>query len=271
MAAVLPRLVWHLDDLRVWMSYKNYSAARLARGSVTVVLAGVGGDEIFAGYPWRYGPIADMRNETAFEDTYFRAWNRLVPAADTASFFAPGVARALDLDRPREVFRKLVVPTKGWEPLDKALYVDARTFLHGLLVVEDRLAMAHGLESRVPFLDDEVVAVASAIPARYKLRGTTGKAILRDALSDMLPRATLDKPKQGFSPPDGSWYRGPTMQYVREVVLSERALARGLFEPRYLTRVVDEHLAGKVNQRLLLWSLLCFEWWNRLFIDGERP
>ena len=270
MATVLPRLVWHLDDLRVGMSYQNYCAARLARDSVTVVLAGVGGDELFAGYPWRYSPVADCWDEGVFEESYYRTWNRLVPEAETMAFFTPSFGRGLDRERPREVFRSILAPAKGWHPLDKALYVDARTFLHGLLVAEDRLAMAHGLESRVPFLDDDLVAVASAIPASYKLQAGTGKAILRRALADLLPAATLAKAKQGFSPPDRSWYGGPTMGYVRDIVLSPRALSRGYFDPAYVTRVVDQHVGGQVNHRLLLWSLLCFEWWNRLFLDGDR-
>ena len=269
MAAVLPELVWHLEDLRVGMSYQNYCAARLARRDVTVVLAGVGGDEIFAGYPWRYGAVLDCPDEAAFENTYYHAWNRLVPAADVEGAFTASFGHRLDRERPREVFRGVLAPAKGWHPLDKALYVDARTFLHGLLVVEDRLSMAHGLESRVPFLDDDLVAVAAAVPVRYKLSKTAGKAILRRALPDLLPAATLAKPKQGFSPPDRSWYQGPTMQYVRDVVLGPRALSRGYFESAFLCRVVDEHVSGLVNHRLLLWSLLCFEWWNRLFLDGE--
>jgi len=159
---------------------------------------------------------------------------------------------------------------KGWHPLDKALYFDAKTFLHGLLVVEDKLAMAHGLEARVPFLDDELVRVAASIPAKYKLAGSTGKLVLREALKGLLPDAIVDKQKQGFSPPDQSWYRGPSMGYLQEILLGPRALDRGYIEPAFVREVVDAHVAGRHNHRLLLWSLLCFEWWQRLFIDGDR-
>ncbi len=76
--------------------------------------------------------------------------------------------------------------------------------------------------------------------------------------------------KQGFSPPDQSWYRGPTMDYIRAILLDERSLSRGWFEPDAIARSA-EHIEGRVNHRLLIWSLLSFEWWNRLFIDGEPP
>jgi asparagine synthase (glutamine-hydrolysing) len=128
--------------------------------------------------------------------------------------------------------------------------------------------MAHSLEVRVPFLDNELVDLARRVPSRVKA-GPHGKPLLRQAMAGLLPREILDKRKQGFSPPDRSWYRGPTMDHIRELVLSPRSLERGWFQPAYVRRVLDEHEAGRVNHRLLIWSLLCFEWWNRLFIDGE--
>ena len=88
-------------------------------------------------------------------------------------------------------------------------------------------------------------------------------------MAGLLPPAILGKKKQGFSPPDESWYRGPTMDYIRSILLDPRTLSRGYFAPMYVERVLAEHLEGRVNHRLLIWSLLCFEWWNRLFIDGD--
>ena len=95
----------------------------------------------------------------------------------------------------------------------------------------------------------------------------SGKYILRQAMKGIVPDEILDRKKQGFSPPDRSWYRGPTMGYIKEVVLNEKALSRGFFNPEYLRRIVHEHTEGKVNHRLLIWSLLSFEWWNRIFFD----
>jgi len=85
----------------------------------------------------------------------------------------------------------------------------------------------------------------------------------------VLPDYILLKRKQGFSAPEQSWYQGPLMTYVKTVLLDRKALSRGFFQDAYIRRVLDEHLSGKVNHRLLIWSLLSFEFWNRLFMDGE--
>lgn len=271
MAWVLPQLIWHLEDLRAGMSYQNYYIARLASKFVKVVLSGVGGDEAFAGYPWRYISMAECWDQEEFESRYYQIWCRLIPDHEKPRFFTGEISCGVDFSAPRETFRGVLSAAKGWHPLDKALYFDTKTFLHGLLVVEDKLSMAHGLEARVPLLDHELVSVACSVPARYKLRGDTGKAIFRRALADLLPPPILSKPKQGFTPPDQSWYRGPTMGYVREMLLSSRSLDRGYIEPTYVRQVVEDHVTGRVNHRLLLWSLLCFEWWCRCFLDKERP
>jgi asparagine synthase (glutamine-hydrolysing) len=88
-------------------------------------------------------------------------------------------------------------------------------------------------------------------------------------MAGLLPPEIVEKRKQGFSPPDESWYRGPTMNQIRELLLDARTLERGYFRPEAIRRVLDEHGEGRSNNRLLIWSLLSFEWWNRLFVDGE--
>jgi asparagine synthase (glutamine-hydrolysing) len=135
--------------------------------------------------------------------------------------------------------------------------------------VEDKLSMAHSLEVRVPFLDNDLVDLALRIPPSLNYREADGKLILRRAMSGVLPAEMIGRRKQGFSPPDRSWYRGPTMAYIREILLSPRSLERGYFEPAFVRRLLAEHVEGRVNHRLVIWSLLSFEWWNRLFIDGD--
>ncbi|MBD0329901.1 MAG: asparagine synthase (glutamine-hydrolyzing) [Thermoleophilia bacterium] len=271
MAWVLPELIWHLEDLRVGMCYQNYYIARLASKFVKVALAGTGGDELFAGYPWRYELVEDVTDPDEFDRLYYGYWTRLVPDAEKSAFFADDVfAEIVAAESPFDVYRETMAPVRQLDPVAKALYFEAKTFLHGLLLVEDRVSMAHSLEVRVPFLDDELVELAARIPARLKHADRSGKRLLRRAMAPLLPRELVAKPKQGFSPPDQSWYRGPTMDYIREILLDERTLARGWFKPEYVRRVLNEHLQGRVNHRLLIWSLLSFEWWNRLFLDGER-
>jgi asparagine synthase (glutamine-hydrolysing) len=269
MAWVLPELVWHLEDLRVGMSYQNHYIARLASRFVKVVLAGTGGDELFAGYPWRYAEIAGADDPGEVDRRLYGLWSRLVRDDEKADFFAPAIWADARDHRPLDVYRRVLEPVAGSDPVAQALYLEAKTFLHGLLTVEDRVSMAHSLEVRVPFLDDEVVEVARRIPAPLKHAGGGGKRLLRDAMRDLLPADIIDKPKQGFSPPDESWYRGPSMEWIRSLLLDPRTLEREYFQPDYVRRVLDEHAAAQRNHRLLIWSLICFEWWNRLFVDGE--
>lgn len=271
MAWVLPELTWHLEDLRVGMSYQNYYIAGLASKFVKVSLAGTGGDELFAGYPWRYDLIADIPDRDAFDTAYYAYWARLVNDADRPLFFEHDVLAAAGDHSPFEVYRETIAPADGLDPISRALYFETKTFLHGLLVVEDKVSMAHGLEARVPFLDNALVDLASRIPSRVKHANGAGKAVLRRAMAGILPGGAVERAKQGFSPPDRSWYSGPTMDYIRDILLDPRARERGYFRPDYVNRVLDEHSAGRVNHRLLIWSLLSFEWWNRVFIDGDEP
>jgi asparagine synthase (glutamine-hydrolysing) len=204
-----------------------------------------------------------------FDRRLYGYWTRLVPDEDKESFFAPDVWAALGESSQFETYRDVIRPVDGFDPVAKTLYFEAKTFLHGLLLVEDRVSMAHSLEVRVPFLDEQLVALVERIPARLKHADEEGKRLLRQAMASLLPHDLVTKRKQGFSPPDQSWYRGPTMDYIQEILLDPRSLSRGYFQPEYVRRTLAEHLEGRVNHRLLIWSLLSFEWWNRLFIDGQ--
>ena len=269
MAWALPDLVWHLEDLRVGMCYQNYYIARLASKFVKVTLSGAGGDELFGGYPWRYERVADLHDPDTFERNYFDYWCRLVPPSEHTSFFTAGTLARAGTD-PFDVFRGVLDPVRTLDPHSKALYFERKTFLDGLLVVEDRVSMAHSLETRVPFLDNALADLAARIPSKL-LCGGEGKPVLRAAAGDLLPPEVVRAKKQGFSPPDRSWYRGPTMDYIRTMLLDDRSLSRGWFEPDAIRRTIAEHIEGRVNHRLLLWSLLSFEWWNRLYVEGELP
>jgi asparagine synthase (glutamine-hydrolysing) len=272
----LPKVIFHAEDLRVGMSYPHYYLSRLAGKFVTVVLAGAGGDEIFAGYPWRYGRLHTIWEAGRFETQLYRYWSRLVPEYDHRDFFGENI-RATEYS-PRETLREVLMCCPTDDPLKKALYFDARTFLHGILVIEDKLSMAHSLESRLPFLDNELVDFALQLPNRYLFNETwsraaggdinlAGKYIMRRAMQGILPDEIVLNRKQGFSAPDQSWYMNQLVQYVRGILLGERSLDRRYFRREYVERVLEEHIKGRANHRLLIWSLLSFEWWNRIFID----
>lgn len=154
--------------------------------------------------------------------------------------------------------------------LDRLLYVDAKTYLHELLMKQDQMSMAASIESRVPFLDHPLAEFAASLPDGLKLRGLTTKYVLRQSMRGVLPSRILKRPKMGFPVPFGRWLRGSYRWLLDEFVLGERAMARALFEPAAVRRLVDAHLAG-INHSERLWSLMNLELWQRIFLDGEDP
>jgi asparagine synthase (glutamine-hydrolysing) len=257
---VLPRVVLHLEEPRMNFSYPNYLTAGLASRWVKVVLSSVGGDELFGGYPWRY----EHAGQPDFLDSYYGAWSRLL----TRDELAEGVAISVDLERPRRLYDEAMAVTDGLPDIERILSYELRTYLHGLLLVEDKLSMAHSLESRVPFLDNALVDLALTIPASVKLDGGVSKSLFRNAMRGRLPEAVLARGKTGFVPPQGTWFGRPG--YLDDVLLSDRARARGLYAPGFVERLIEEHRAGIRNRRLVLWTLLCLEWWHRIFVEGEH-
>lgn len=296
MEEVMPELIWHLEDLRVGQCYPNYYIARLASKFVKVVLCGGGGDELFGGYPWRYYRCLNSTGGSDYYQNYYEYWQRLVPEEDKQQLYNSTTTRQLAGHSTFDVFKSIF---DGWKhPLSTAeqfvnasLYFELKTFLHGLLVVEDRIGMANSLEARVPFLDNDLVDFALSLPASFKVRNldqtswidedepgkrlrsqlqtNDGKAILREAMKRVIPPGITEQMKQGFSAPDASWFRGESIDYINRLLRSPEARIYEFFQHEYVTRILDEHSSGKINHRLLIWALLSFEWWLRLFLHNE--
>lgn len=289
MERVMDDLIWHLEDLRVGQCYPNYYVARLASKFGKVVLTGIGGDEIFAGYPWRYYRAVNNQSFDEYVEKYYRYWQRLVRNRVIQELFRPGIWREVRDHRTLDDFRGVIDHdtqelTRPEEYVNRSLYFEARTFLHGLLVVEDRLAMAHGLEARVPFLDNDLVDFATRLPVGTKLRNlkevtridenepgpkvdryfsetNDGKLLLRRVLERYVPSSYANGRKQGFSAPDASWFRGESAEYVRDRLCTSGARIYDYLRPDTVRPLVREHLNGTNNRRLLIWSLLSFEHW----------
>jgi len=153
--------------------------------------------------------------------------------------------------------------------LEKMSHADLQTYLVELLMKQDQMSMAASIESRVPYLDHELVEYVSGLPGRLKLSGWQTKVVLREALRGLVPPAILARRKMGFPVPVGRWLRGPFWPLVEELVLGPRARARGLFHPAALTRLAGEHRAGARDHGERLWLLVNLEIWQRLVIDGE--
>ncbi|MHB1873042.1 MAG: asparagine synthase-related protein [Steroidobacteraceae bacterium] len=155
--------------------------------------------------------------------------------------------------------------------LERMSYVDMQTCLVELLKQQDRMSMAASVESRVPFLDHRFVERAAAIPGRYKLRGWRTKAVLRDAVRDILPREIMTRRTMGFPVPLDAWLQDRYGSLAESLVLGPRARARGIFDPRFAAHMLHEHRAGRANHADRLWLLMNLEIWPRVFLEGEEP
>ena len=299
--AAMGDLIWHLEDLRVGQCYPNYYAAQLASKFVKVVMSGTGGDELFGGYPWRYAAAIGNSVES-YTDNYYRYWQRLVYNKEKPLLFNQEVTnqlRKMDIDRTtslenhtwkefQNVYPKGIRCDSREDQINHSLYFECKTFLHGLLVVEDKISMAHSLETRVPLLDNDLVDLACQTPVRYKIanfhswqtlgeniprrgkvgleRTEVGKDILRKTMGRIIPKSVTQAKKQGFSAPDESWFRGSSEKYVRDLLLDDKARINEYLNPEYVKQVIETHSSGAENKRLLIWSLLSFEWWLKQFV-----
>jgi asparagine synthase (glutamine-hydrolysing) len=293
MERALPSLAWHLEEPRVGQSYPNFYAAQLASKFVKVVLTGSGGDELFGGYPWRYYRAAVNDDFEQYIDKYYVYWQRLIPNKTIHEVFQPvwnEVKHVWTRDIFRDVFKKKIESLSTPEEyINQSLYFESKTFLHGLLVIEDKLSMAHSLETRVPFLDKDLVDFAMQVPVNLKLRNLRevarisenepgkvrkyfektkeGKLILRKVMQRYVPKEITDAVKQGFSAPDASWFKGDSIDYVKKQLFYDSAHIYDFLNRRAVQELVKEHLEGKLNRRLLIWSLLNFEWWLRKYLN----
>lgn len=304
---VLPLLVQHYGEPYADSSaIPTYYVARETRRHVTVALNGDGGDESFAGYT-RYAAMqvaeAYRRLPALFRDSLIKKAVDLLPSSETkrsrvrsakrflqaaslpkvdrylrwVSVFAPEAKR--DLYSPEwraETFNAnpaaLLDPwfkrTNGSGIVDAALEADIMTYLpNDLLVKVDIASMAVSLEARSPFLDHHVIEFAASLPERMKLRGLTTKYLLKRVLKKLLPAENLDRRKMGFGVPIGYWFRGKLQPFLRETILSEKALQRGLFQPQQVKQLVELHTRGERDYSHQLWTLMMLELWFCRFID----
>ena len=303
----LPLLIWHEDEPIAHPSSVALNfVSRLASEHVKVVLTGEGSDETLAGYN-RYRVtkanmalggvwesvvpralrtalansigepgLAGLRGKLArtflarpanLDAMYFDNFAVFAPAR-LSSLLSPAMRTAVKGIDPYAAYHDAIDASDSPTLLGKLLYADTKTYLQELLMKQDQMSMAASIESRVPFLDHPLAEFTGRMPERMKLRGMTTKWILRQAMRDRLPAEILSRKKMGFPVPVGTWFRGPWRHLLDHFVLSDRATARGLFQPEAVERMVRGHAAGE-NHSERLWALLTFEIWQRIFIDGE--
>ncbi|PZO75751.1 MAG: asparagine synthase (glutamine-hydrolyzing) [Mesorhizobium amorphae] len=277
MERIIPKLVWHLEEPRVGQCYPNFYIAGLASKFNKVVLAGTGGDEIFGGYAWRY-LSAYGATPDALEANAFRTWQRLIPPDLAPAALAPLRGAGDGGPEPFELFRSLLPETgpraTPAERIHALMTFEANSFLRGLLAVDDKVSMAHGLEARVPFLDNDLAEFGSRLAMRHKLaplpgdggpmapghrRSNEGKRLLRRVAGNFVPAEVASREKQGFSAPDASWFKGQSIDYVRRRLGTPKARIFQLLDRPTIDGLLGQHFAGQHNHRLLIWSLIYLE------------
>ncbi len=295
---LIPRLPELLDEpLGDASIIPTYLLSAFTRSHVTVALGGDGGDELFAGYPTmqahrlagyyskapralREGLVEPVvrrlpvsRSNLSFD---FRA-KRFVGGAGypTAERHARWMGSFASEERTallsREVLSGLQANGRhedgdglsASDPLNQVLLMDMRLYLENdILVKLDRASMMASLEGRVPLLNNDFVDYATHLPLNMKLRGFRSKYLLKRALRGILPTTILNRPKKGFGIPVADWFRGPLKEQVRSVLAPERIAREGFFEPAAVSRLVADHLDGRVDNRKQLWTLFAFELWH---------
>jgi asparagine synthase (glutamine-hydrolysing) len=290
---LFPKLVEAFDEpFGDSSALPTYLVSELTAGEVKVALSGEGGDELFGGY---YTYVADLLAPRVGRLAALAApLIERLPSSDAkvsfdykAKRFARGAAKADPLERhliwkeihsreaqaallggrdpgwdPVDLYRERYAETAGAEPLARLQDVDLGIYLvDDLLVKTDRSSMAHSLELRVPFLDNEVAALALGLATPLKVRGTAKKRLLRQALAPLLPKQVLRGPKQGFSIPVAAWLRGPLQGFARETLSAETLARQGWLDPAAVVRLLDDHCAGREDLSRQLWGLIAFTLW----------
>lgn len=300
---ILPEVASILDEPLADASIMpTYLLSRFTRCHVKVVLGGDGGDELFAGYPTyqackiaklyeRLPPLLRRPIEAAvaklpvsfrdmsldfrankfiqgirFKDPIVRhyVWLGSFSSDEKAELLNPEVQKALEGFDAYSVLKDHLSGKEDFDELEKLLYLDTKLYLQeGVLVKVDRASMAHGLEVRVPFLDHRFVELVAGLPAHLKLRGLTTKYIWKKTVAKRLPPQVVKRRKKGFGMPVARWLAEDLRGLLLELLSEDRLKRQGIFDPEKVKRLVEEHLARRVDNRKKLWNLLIFQlWWE---------
>jgi asparagine synthase (glutamine-hydrolysing) len=304
---LLPKLVWHMDEpIADPACISTYLICAAARENLTVILSGMGGDEIFAGYPRhlaaQIGNLADVvpsRIRRAFREGLDGRLNlgrpgrlrgprrnlmKLMRGLDAepleryltySSYYRPDELRRLlgggDVDGGSDRLgkhRDYAARAGDDDWLNQLLYVDMKTFLPCLnLAYTDKMSMAASVEVRVPLLDDKLVSLSGRIPPALKLRRMTRKYIFKKSMEDVLPKEIIWRPKAGFGAPIRSWLVGDLKPMINEMLSPEAVTARGIFDPDEVQRLLAANESGAEDNALRIWALLTLELWQQAYLD----
>lgn len=299
------KVIWHLDQpLAEHATLANYMVAELASRDVKMVLTGEGGDELFAGYARysgeRLSPFFQRipkaakslalaasshlpglrRQKLALyalsqtdEVARFVNWFPLFNSEMKQAVVSEELKDSLSGYDADYVFGQHLACTDAREPLNRMLYVDTKLWLPDLLLARgDKMSMAVSVEARVPLLDHKLVEFAASLPQNLKVKGLARKYLLKKVSSRWLPQEIIHRKKQGFPMPSSLWLRGEARSFVRDVLSPMAVRRRGLFNPLFVEKLIQEHESGFADHGSLLWGLMNVELWQRVFMDSQvRP
>jgi asparagine synthase (glutamine-hydrolysing) len=309
MTRILPELLWYLDEPFFDNSIlPTYYISKFAREEVKAVLSGDGGDELFGGYEWTrrhqyqtiYRSLPGFMRKTVtgvfaghnhIHNEYGRdllsKTRRLLHdlSADVEAGFkrrttvSHNFRQALYSDYLKSELgdfdaagyqKSLFQQAQIQDEREKMLYVDTMSYLpDDCLFKVDRMSMAHGLEVRVPFLDRDLVEFSARIPFEYKIKGLTSKYILKRTFAPYLPKKNMKQRKQGFTIPISSWLRNGLGTLAENILISKSVEKRDLFNRKYIKWMLEEHKGSRQEFGHRIWSLVIFELWARLYLDGN--
>ena len=290
-------------------SYLICQAAR--QQNTKVLLSGQGGDEVFCGYPWhlavqlsRYydrlpkparvalekllgrlpaakgGPLtATFRRLRKFNNSASLAFEeRLIGFLSYAyvenlqGLLGEHYAAPINAGLPERTHRELLKKSGGWHYIDRMLHLDMGTFLPSLnLAYTDKTSMAFGVEVRVPYIDNEIVDFMAAVPPSLKMRRTVRKYLLKQALRGLVPGHILNRKKAGFGAPIRTWIVSDLKEMIDDLLCETNLKRRGFFNPDYVRRLIQENASGRHDYNYLIYILLSFELWCRVYLDRQMP
>jgi len=289
------------DPIADFSIFPTYQVSRHARRHVTVALSGDGGDELFGGYEtylaelaarmWQRIPASLRRTtiEPAIrslpptakkkglinkakrfvegfdhpEPLGHARWRLFAGEALQRELLTPEAQRETETPIDQHV-RDLADRAQHLDPIDRALYVDLKSYLpDNCLVKMDRMSMAVSLEARVPMLDPELVELAFSMPSRFKVGPRETKRLLKRVACRRIPRRCVYRPKEGFSIPMKHWLKTEVRPIMEELLNPARLAAEGVFRPDTVERLKREHLENRANHSHVLWSLIVFQAWRR--------
>jgi len=294
--ALIPTIAQLMDEPLADASIlPTYLLSKYTRGKVTVALSGDGGDELFAGYPTfqaEIGASVYQRIPKFIREKWIKPFVGLIPASETNFSVGFKIKQFVenfhdDKNKRHQVWRGSFAPImqnklfsasvidelNKFDPLNdldtgqSLLESYQKTYLlDDILVKADRASMYNSLEVRAPFLDTAVVEFVNNLPYEYKCRGLTTKYILKRLMTDKLPISIVNRQKKGFGIPMARWLKHELNGLCRELLSEDRIRRDRIFNPKYVTQLVDDHMAGKKDNRKPLWTLMVFQmWYNQWF------